>query len=148
MTSLRIDTAIGTSSYLRLLLYVALTSVLILLAWSANLSLWQYGLLITVTALVGSYLALSRPILLHLSQPPLSQPLNQGWQLLMRTGHGDKLWQADLVKVYRYQAIIHFSFQLVEPYRKPWAVTVYRDQMIKEQWQQLNILATVTYVQT
>lgn len=148
MTSLRIDTPIQPTSYLRLLLYAVLASILLLLAWSAGLLLWQYVFVLIVTALIISYLALSRPILLHISQPPLSQRLSQGWQLLMRTSHGDALWQADLIKVQRYQLLIHFQFRVVEPYRKLWSVTVYRDQMSCAQWQQLNILATVTHVQS
>ena len=148
MATLRIDTAIKPASYLRLLLYAVLAGVLLLLAWSADLSLWQYVVILIVTALVVSYLALSRPILLHLSQPPLSNSFKQGWQLLMRSSRSDALWQADLIKVQRYQLLIHFQFRVVEPYHKLYSVTVYRDQMSRAQWQQLNVLATVIHVQT
>lgn len=148
MNSLRIDTAIKPTSHLRRLLYVSLLSVLILLAWAADLYLWQYVIILLVTASAIVYLALSRPILLHLSQPPLSQQFDKGWLLLMRTGYGDALWQAELIEVYRYQTLIHFKFRIIEPYKKDWSATVFRDQMSIEQWRELNVLATVTHVQT
>ncbi len=148
MNSLRIDTAVKPSSYLRLRLYATLVSIVIVLAWSAGLSLWHYVVILIVTAIVVSYLALSRPILLHLSQPPLSHSLNQGWQLLMRTSYGDALWQAELTEVHRYHTLIHLQFTVVEPYKKSWSVTVFRDQMSIEQWRELSILANVTHTQT
>lgn len=148
MSSLRIDTPIKPTSHLRLLLYATLASVLLLLAWSANLSLWQYVFILIIAALVISYLALSQPILLHLSQPPLSSSFKQGWQLLVRSSRGDALWQADLIKIQRYQHLMHLQFKVVEPYHKIWSVTVYRDQMSCVHWQQLNVLATVTQAQS
>ena len=148
MNSLRIDTAIKPSSYLRLRLYVTLASILIVLAWSAGLALWHYVVILIMTAMVVSYLALSRPILLHLSQPPLSQSLDQGWQLLMRTSHGDALWQAELTEVHRYHTLVHLKFIVIEPYNKFWSVTVFRDQMNSEQWRELSVLAQVTHIQT
>lgn len=148
MTALRIDAAVKPSSHLRLLLYVTLIGTLILLAWFAQLFLWQYLVIAIVTALVISYLALSRPIVLHLSQPPLSQRLNQGWQLLMHTSRGDALWQAELIAVQRYQLLVHLQFKVVEPQSKLLSITIFRDQMNPTQWQALNILATVTHVQS
>ncbi|MDN5566810.1 MAG: hypothetical protein L0G25_08375 [Psychrobacter sp.] len=148
MTALRIDAAVKPSSHLRLLLYVTLIGTLILLAWFAQLFLWQYLVIAIVTALVVSYLALSRPIVLHLSQPPLSQRLNQGWQLLMHTSRGDALWQAELIAVQRYQLLVHLQFKVVEPQSKLLSITIFRDQMNPTQWQALNILATVTHVQS
>lgn len=142
--SLRIDTPIQPPSHLRTLLYVSLTSALILLAWLAALSLWQYVLILIVSGVVASYLALFRPILLHVSQPPLHQRLDKGWQLLMRSSHGDALWQADLVKVHRYQLFIHFEFTIIEPYQRSFSATVFRDQVSAEEWRELNILANVT----
>ncbi|WP_227680015.1 hypothetical protein [Psychrobacter frigidicola] len=143
MKSLRIDMPIQPSSRLRVLLYGSSTSALILLAWFAALSLWQYVLILIIGAAVYGYLALSRPIFLHLSQPPLHQRVDQGWQLLMRSSRGDALWQAELVKVYRYQLFIHFEFIITEPYRRSLSVTVFRDQVSAEEWQELNILANV-----
>ncbi len=148
MSSLRIDTAIKPSSYLRLLWYAILASILIVLTLSAGLVLWHYVVILVVTVMIVSYLALSQPILLHLSQPPLSQPLKQGWQLLMRTSHGDGLWQAELVEVQIYHAFVNIRFMVVEPYKKTYTVTVFRDQVTIEQWRQFNILANVTHIQT
>lgn len=148
MSSLRIDTAIKPSSYLRLLWYAILASILIVLTLSAGLVLWHYVVILVVTVMIVSYLALSQPILLHLSQPPLSQPLKQGWQLLMRTSHGDGLWQAELVEVQIYRAFVNIRFMVVEPYKKTYTVTVFRDQVTIEQWRQFNILANVTHIQT
>lgn len=116
---------------------------MILLAWLASLSLWQYVLILVISAAVISYLALSRPILLHLSQPPLSQRADQGWQLLMRTGRGDELWQAGLVAVYRYHWLMSFEFIVVEPYQRTLSVTIFRDQVSAEHWRELNVLANV-----
>ena len=148
MSALRVDAAVKVSSHWRLLLYVTLFGALVLLTWFARLSLWQYIVILIMTALVISYLALSRPIVLHLSQPPLSQRLNQGWQLLMRTSRGDALWQAELITVQRYSLLIHLQFRVVEPYNKLLSVTVFRDQLSPLQWQALNVLATVTYLQS
>ncbi len=148
MTTLRIDAAVKPSSHLRLLLYIALIGTLMLLAWFAQLSLWQYLVIAIVTSLVVSYLALSRPIVLHLSQPPLSQRLNQGWQLLMHTSRGDALWQAELIAVQRYQLLVHLQFKVVEPQSKLLSITIFSDQITPTQWQALNILATVTHVQS
>ena len=143
-TSLRIDTAVHPTSHLRLLMYSALASMLIILAWLASLVLWQYVLIFTVAVAVTSYLALSRPILLHLSQPPLSHRVDRHWQLLMRTGRGDELWQAQLLTVHRYQWVITIEFLLEEPYQRPLSVTVFRDQVSPNQWRELSILATVS----
>lgn len=143
MTSLRIDTAIKPASYLRLLLYVGLASAMLVLAWLASLALWQYVLILTISATVISYLALSRPILLHLSQPPLDQRLDKHWQLMIRTPRDDELWQAGLSAVQRYHWFISFDFVVVEPYRRAFSVIVFRDQVSPEQWRQLNILANV-----
>ncbi len=148
MSALRVDAAVKVSSHWRLLLYVTLLGALVLLTWFAGLSLWQYVVILIMTALVISYLALSRPIVLHLSQPPLSQRLNQSWQLLMRTSRGDALWQAELITVQRYSLLIHLQFRVVEPYNKVLSVTVFRDQLSPLQWQALNVLATVTYIQS
>lgn len=141
--SLRIDAPIKPTSHLRLLLYIGLTLALIVLAWQAPLRLWQYVMIMIVYAAVVCSVALLQPILLHLSQPPLSQPVDKGWQLLMRTARGDALWQAKLLKVHRYQLLIHFEFMVLEPYQKPLSVSVFRDQMSPEQWRELNVLATV-----
>ena len=139
--SLRIDAAIQPTSYLRLLLYSGLTTVMVVLAWLASLWLWQYVLILIVTAAVTIYLTLSRPILLHLSQPPLSQRIDQHWQLLLRTGRGDELWQAQLIAVSGYRWAISFEFNVIEPYQRSLSVTIFRDQVSPEQWRELNILA-------
>ena len=140
-TSLRIDAPIQPTSYLRLLFYVLLASVMMILVGLAFLALWQYVLIFVVTVAVVSYLALLRPILLHLSQPPLDKSVYQHWQLLMRTSHGDALWQAQLTAVSNYQWIICFSFIIKEPYQRPLSVAVFRDQVSAEHWRQLTVLA-------
>ena len=141
LTSLRIDAPIKPASYLRMLFYIVLASVMVILAGFASLALWQYVLIFVVSAAVVSYLALSRPILLHLSQPPLDKSVYQHWQLLMRTSHGDALWQAQLTAVSNYQWVICFSFIIKEPYQRPLSVAVFRDQVSAEHWRQLTILA-------
>ena len=141
--SLRIDTAIQPASYLRLLLYSGLTAVTVILAWLASLLLWQYVLILIVTAAVTIYLTLSRPILLHLSQPPLSQRIDQHWQILLRTGRGDELWLAQLIAVSRYRWAISFEFNVIEPRLRSLSVTIFRDQVSPEQWRELNILTRV-----
>ena len=140
-TSLRIDAPIQPVSYLRLLFYMLLASVMMILAGLAFLALWQYVLIFVVTVAAVSYLALSRPILLHLSQPPLDKSIYQHWQLLMRSSRGDALWQAQLTAVSNYQWVICFSFMIKEPYQRPLSVAVFRDQVSAEHWRQLTILA-------
>lgn len=142
-SSLRIDTAIKPNSYLRILLYVSLASLLILLAFFASLSLWQDVLILIMSAAVISWLALSQPILLHLSQPSLSQRVDRDWQILMRTSRGDALWQAQLTTVERYHLLIHFRFIVIEPYQRPLSITIFRDQVHADAWRELNVLATV-----
>lgn len=144
VTSLRIDTTIQPASYLRLLLYIGLASVMIVLAWLASLALWQYVLILIVTAVVIGYLRFSRPIPLHISQPPLSQRTDKDWQLLIRTGRGDELWQAQLVAVHAYRWAISFEFTIVEPYQRSLSITVFRDQVGLEQWRELSVLANVS----
>ena len=144
VTSLRIDTTIQPASYLRLLLYIGLASVMIVLAWLASLALWQYVLILMVTAVVIGYLRLSRPIPLHISQPPLSQRTDKDWQLLISTGRGDELWQAQLVAVHAYCWAISFEFTIVEPYQRSLSITVFRDQVGLEQWRELSVLANVS----
>ena len=141
LTSLRIDAPIKPASYLRMLFYIVLASVMVILAGLASLALWQYVLIFVVSAAVVSYLALSRPILLHLSQPPLDKSIYQHWQLLMRSSRGDALWQAQLTAVSNYQWVICFSFMIKEPYQRPLSVAVFRDQVSAEHWRQLTILA-------
>lgn len=142
-TSLRIDTAIGPTSYLRLLLYSGLTCVMVLLAWIASLVLWQYVLVFIVATAVTVYLMLSRPIPLHLSQPPLSHRIDKHWQLLVRTGRGDELWQAELKAVHGYRWMMSIEFAIIEPYRRSLSVIIFRDQVSANQWRELCILANV-----
>jgi len=144
VTSLRIDTAIKPASYLRALLYVGLTGVMMILAWFASLTLWQDLLILIVSAAVASYLVISRPILLHISQPLLSQRVDKEWQLLIRTGRGDELWQAELVDINRYQWAMSIEFDIVEPYQRTFSTTIFRDQVNSEQWRQLNILTNIS----
>ena len=143
MTSLRIDSAIKPTSPLRMRLYISLSSAMIILAWLADLSLLQYVLIFSVSSAAAWYLVLSRPIMLHLSQPPLSQRATQGWQLLMRTSRGDALWQANLRTIHRYHWLIHFEFVIVEPYQRTLSMTIFRDQVSIDEWQTPNVLATV-----
>ena len=143
-TSLRIDTAIQPASYLRVLLYMSLASAMVILAWLATLSVWQYIIILIVAAAVTGYLILSRPRLLHMSQPPLSQRVDRGWQLMIRTSRGDELWQAQMVDVHNYRWAMSFEFDIVEPYQRSLSITIFRDQMSAEQWRELNILANVS----
>ena len=143
-TSLRIDTAIQPASGLRVLLYMSLTSAMAILAWLASLNVWQYVVILIVAAAVTGYLILSRPVLLHMSQPPLSQRVDRGWQLMIRTSRGDELWQAQMVKVHNYRWAMIFEFDIVEPYQRSLSMTVFRDQVNAEQWRELNILANVS----
>ena len=87
--SLRVDCAVKPDSCVRAWLYSSLALVMIMLSGLAQLWLWQYVLTLIIAAAVISYLALSKPILLHLSQPPLSKRVDIGWQLLMRTSRAD-----------------------------------------------------------
>ncbi|MGO2385889.1 MAG: hypothetical protein ACTH6Z_02050 [Psychrobacter sp.] len=144
VTSLRIDTAIKPASYVRGLLYMGLIGIMMILAWLASLALWQYLLVLIVSAAVASYLIISRPILLHISQPRLSQRVDKQWQLLIRTGRGDELWQAELVAIHRYQWATSIEFNIIEPYQKTFSTTIFRDQVNHEQWRQLNILANIS----
>ena len=141
--SLRIDTAIKVSSHLRSLIYIGLTSAMTLLAWLVELSLWQYVVILVISVAVFIYLALLRPIVLHLSQPPLYKPVNQDWQLLMRTGRGDELWLAELTDIHRYHWLITVTFMTLEPFKRPVTLIIYRDQVSLIEWQQLNILANI-----
>ena len=143
LTSLRIDTAIKAMSYLRMVFYSVLASAIIILAGLASLSLWQYVLMLIISAAVISYLALSRPILLHISQPPLDKSVYQNWQLLIRTGRGDALWQAELSTLTHYRWVICFDFIVIEPYQRRLSVAVFRDQVSAEQWRELTILANM-----
>lgn len=142
-TSLRIDTMLRPVSYIRRLLYSTMVIITILLAWLAQLFWWQYTLLFLLTAVIATYIALSRPVLLRLSQPPLSKPIDRHWQLLMRTAHGDALWQANLVAVHHYQWMVGFEFTIIEPYQRSISLIVFRDQVSLDDWQKLSILTTV-----
>ncbi|MDN5733073.1 MAG: hypothetical protein L0H09_02225 [Psychrobacter sp.] len=144
ITALRIDTAIEPRSRLRLLLYLSLASIMIGLGLLASLALWQYVLVLVVTAAVVGYLTVSRPILLHLSQPPVSQRLDRHWQLLMRTAQGEGLWLANLQAIHRFEWALSFEFDIIEPYQRSLAVTVFRDQVSPEQWRELNVLANMS----
>lgn len=143
-TSLRIDTAIQPTSHLRLLLYMGLIGAMALLAWLASLDVWQYLIILIVAAAVTGYLILSRPALLHMSQPPLSQRVDKGWQLMIRTSRGDELWQANMVDVHNYRWAMSFEFNIVEPYQRSLSMKIFRDQVSVEQWRELNILANVS----
>ena len=144
LTSLRLDTAIKPVSYLQILFYIALSSILILLAVLASLSLWQYVLILIISVAVIGYLALSRPIVLHISQPPLAKDIYRDWQLLIRTGRGDALWQAKLKAVTQSRWVICFEFNITEPYQRPLSVAIFRDQVNTEEWRKLTVLANMT----
>ncbi len=136
---LRIDTAIQPTSPLRFLLYGGLGSIIGLLAWLASLILWQYVCLLIVTTAVTLYLALSRPIPLH-----VSQRIDKHWQLLIRTSRGDELWQAQLVAVHGYRCAVSLELIIVEPYRRPLSITIFRDQVSANQWRELGVLANIS----
>ena len=144
LTSLRLDTAIKPVSYLQILFYIALSSILILLAMLASLSLWQYVVILIISVAVIGYLALSRPIVLHISQPPLGKDIYRDWQLLIRTGRGDALWQAKLKAVTQSRWVICFEFNITEPYQRPLSVAIFRDQVNTEEWRKLTVLANMT----
>ena len=144
LTSLRLDTVIKPVSYLQILFYIALSGSIILLAMLASLSLWQYVLILIISVAVVSYLALSRPIILHISQPPLGKDIYRDWQLLIRTGRGDALWQAQLKAVTQSRWVICFDFDIVEPYQRPLSVAIFRDQVNAEEWRKLTVLANMT----
>lgn len=139
----RLDSAITPSSYVRAAAYSTFAGIFIILAWWADLLLWQYTLLLIVSGVAISYLALSKPILLHLSQPPLDLRLDEGWQILMRTAYGDQLWQASLISAQRHTLLVHLRFEVREPSQRPLSLTVFRDQVSREDWRRLNILAAV-----
>ena len=141
LTSLRIDAPIQPVSRIRLMFHLVLATALLTLAALASLALWQYVLIFVVSVAVVSYLALSRPILMHLSQPPLNKSVYQHWQLLMRSSRGDSLWQAELVAVSSYSWVICFKFIIKEPYQRPVSVAIFRDQVSAEHWHELTILA-------
>jgi len=143
LTSLRIDTAIKPISYLYLIFYIALFSIVMVLGALASLALWQYVVILLISAAVIGYLALSRPILLHLSQPPLDKSVYQDWQLLIRTNRGDALWQAKLNTVSHSHWVICFGFSIIEPYKRRFSVAIFRDQVDPEQWRELTILANM-----
>ncbi len=86
---LRIDAKVSAASRISMLLYSALTLIMLVLAWLAQLSLWQYVLMMTISVLAFGYVTLSKPIVLHLTQPPLDQRIDRHWQLLLRMGRGD-----------------------------------------------------------
>ena len=144
LTSLRLDTAIKPVSYLQILFYIALSGSIILLAMLASLSLWQYVLILIISVVVIGYLALSRPIILHISQPPLAKDIYRDWQLLIRTGRGDALWQAKLKAVTQSRWVICFEFNITEPYQRPLSVAIFRDQVNTEEWRKLTVLANIT----
>ena len=143
LTSLHLDTAIKPVSYLQILFYIALSGSIILLAMLASLSLWQYVLILIVSVAVIGYLAFSRPIILHISQPPLGKDIYRDWQLLIRTGRGDALWQAQLKAVTQSRWVICFEFNITEPYQHPLSVAIFRDQVNAEEWRKLTVLANI-----
>ena len=144
LTSLRLDTAIKPVSYLQILFYIALSGSIILLAVLASLSLWQYVFILIISAAIIGYLALSRPIVLHISQPPLAKDIYRDWQLLIRTGRGDALWQAQLKAVTQSRWVICFEFNITEPYQRPLSIAIFRDQVNAEEWRKLTVLANMT----
>ena len=140
----RIDPAIKPISYLQILFYIALGSSITLLAVLASLSLWQYFFILIISVAITGYLALSRPIVLHISQPPLGKDIYHDWQLLIRTGRGDSLWQAQLKTVTQSRWVICFGFNITEPYHRPLSVAIFRDQVNTEEWRKLTVLANMT----
>lgn len=139
----RLDSTVAPTSHLRMLLYSGFGGVFVVLTWLAGLSLWHYVLLLVVCGGVLSYLALSKPILLHLSQPPLDQRLDQGWQLLMRRTRGDELWQARLNCARRFMLFVHLGFEVTTPHQRSVSLIIFRDQVSDETWRQLNVLASI-----
>lgn len=148
LTSLRIDTAIKPISYLQILFYITLGSSITLLSVLVSLSLWQYIVILIISAAVIGYLALSRPIVLHISQPPLGKDVYHDWQLLIRSGRGDGLWQAEIETVTHYHWVICFDFDIVEPHQRPLSTAIFRDQVNAEEWRKLTVLANMAETKT
>lgn len=137
---MRLDAPIMPSSRLRQLFYSGLLGLFLLLTWSAKLAIWQLGLVIAALFLIGGFIFLSKPTLLHLSQPPLHLNSRYDWQLLMATSRGDQLWQGDLVRVRATSWVVIADVRVIEPYQKSLTLTIFRDQVSAEDWRKLSIL--------
>lgn len=140
---MRLDAPIIPSSRLRLLFYSGLLGLFLLLAWSVNLAIWQLGLVLLSLILIGGFIFLSKPTLLHLSQPPLHLNLHYDWQFLMATARGNQLWQGNLLRAQSYSWAVIVEVQVMEPYQKSLTVTIFRDQVSAEDWRKLSILGQI-----
>lgn len=141
--AMRLDAPIAIKSRLRNLFFGGLLGLFLWLTWSAGLAIWQLALVGLVLILVSGFTVLSKPALLHLSQPPLHRNACYDWQLLMATAHGEQLWQADLLRVRSYFWVVIADFRVVEPYQKSLTITIYRDQVLAEDWRKLSIVGQV-----
>lgn len=137
---MRLDAPITLQSRFRLLFYAALLAIFLPIAWLAGLAIWQFGLVLLSVILISSFIFLSKPALLQLSQPPLHLNARQNWQLLMRTARGDQLWQGDLLRVRAYSWVVIAEVQVIEPYQRSLTFTIFRDQMTADDWRKLSIL--------
>ncbi|GAA0317881.1 hypothetical protein [Psychrobacter aestuarii] len=136
--ALRVDAAVHPSRVP--VVIFALLGMLWTLALLADLLWWHYALLLAVCALTG-YLTQTRWQVIHLSQPPLSQGLHTGWQLLIAQSPRPALWQAQLLGARHYGWAVHLDFMVQEPYPRRLSFLLYADQFSDTDWYALGILA-------
>lgn len=151
-TPINIDTALNFSAY-RFFCLLFATLFWFLLVWQLALSFW-YGVVLGVAWLGCLTVAqLKQPHLTALSSthtPSFSDNPQDFllWQiqifegyLVVPYGYETDIYQATLQKIDDFGVVLLLDFGVFEPFDGHFTVQIWQDQVDKESWRQLKILA-------
>lgn len=141
--TMRIDTRIKAYSRYQIGIMIALLLVLIIFAWLASLTLWQYMLLAMVIVIAALGAAVSYRPLVGLTQPELIRPLQSQWQLVIATSQ-EQLWSAQLVQAQDYGIAVVLRFAVIHPRPRSLSCAIFCDQVSMQTWHQLKVLGQLS----
>lgn len=137
----RIDCAIRRS-WLKygVILMVMLLVITVCLIQNLSLMGWLVlGLLMTLMVIWQIH----QSHISHLTEPPKYSMATDTWLIRWHAGRNAKpqLWQGHLLDSRVYPMMIQLDFDMVEPLPKTITVNIWQDQVDKNQWRRINVLA-------
>lgn len=140
----RLDAAIKPHSRYQWLMMGGIFASLALIGYLSELPLWQAAIVLISSMAAVLVSRLIHIPLVHLTQPPLTQPLTADWQLLMATSQGDALWRGHLLQARDCGVAIVLTFAIYHPLKRSINRTLFYDQTSAAAWHQLKVLAQLS----
>lgn len=151
MNTALLDANIKPNSGLAMVLFFCWLFSLFVIGMLAQLVWWQLGLLIFVSLSVLLLHKLRRIIPLHITQLDDTKngfdPLTHqeiGWHIQLKQKQNHKqpvqLCQGKLIKTNDFGIMVFLSYQIIEPTKQQFGVTIWQDQVTNDDWRKLKIL--------